>query len=307
MARVFFLVAFLISSSLYARVPHVIIDADTDNELDDVLAISGALMSGKLEIIGLTSAQWEGGNMKQGGNQKACKTEKSAYTSWLVNKIILELLHREKIPCLKGSESTVVYSSGGKNNEPRKSQASDFIIRKAHEIQSNEKITLICLGSLTNIASAVMSDPDIAKKISLYWVGTSYDFKRDIWGRVEFNAVNDLDALDVILDTKDLELHIMPNNVSGTLEFNNKDSLSRLAGEKDIGAFIKERWESIIEGHDWSSWTMWDLALIYAIIYPEWGQSKVVHTPPENTQRKVNIYTHIDYQCMTQEFWKNHN
>jgi len=284
-------------------IPHVIIDADTDNELDDVLAISAAIQSGAVQITGITASQWEGGNMKPGGNMKACKIEKTAYTSWLVNKIILLLLNMEDTPCLKGAEFPVVYGRGEKENVLQKNLASDFLIKKAGELPDGEKITLICLGSLTNIASAILSNQDIAKKISLYWVGTSYDFKNNTWGRVEFNAANDQDALDVVLDATDLELHIMPNNVSGKLRFDNQKSLARLEGKKGISAFIKERWESIIEGHNWTSWTMWDLALVYAVIYPQWAEEKVVHTPPENIQREVNIYSNINSKLMSEKFW----
>ena len=42
----------------HVQVRNVIIDADTDNELDDLLAIAAALKSPKLEVIGMTAAQW---------------------------------------------------------------------------------------------------------------------------------------------------------------------------------------------------------------------------------------------------------
>ena len=46
----------------HVQVRNVIIDADTDNELDDLLAIAAALKSPKLEVIGMTAAQWDGRN-----------------------------------------------------------------------------------------------------------------------------------------------------------------------------------------------------------------------------------------------------
>lgn len=35
----------------------ILIDADTANEVDDIVAITRALMSDKVEIVGLTAAQ----------------------------------------------------------------------------------------------------------------------------------------------------------------------------------------------------------------------------------------------------------
>ena len=46
----------------HVQVRNVIIDADTDNELDDLLAIAAALKSPKLEVIGMTAVQWDGRN-----------------------------------------------------------------------------------------------------------------------------------------------------------------------------------------------------------------------------------------------------
>jgi len=39
------------------------------------------------------------------------------------------------------------------------------------------------------------------------------------WNKNSFNALNDLNGLDIILKTTDLELFIIPDKVSGTLVF----------------------------------------------------------------------------------------
>ncbi len=57
-------------------------------------------------------------------------------------------------------------------------------------------MTIISTGALTNVASAVMVKPEIAKKIALYWLGQTYDFEKDVWiGEHEFNVANDLRPL----------------------------------------------------------------------------------------------------------------
>ncbi len=299
------LISLLLSTVLNAQIRNVIIDADTDNELDDVLAITAAFKSGKLPIIGLTAAQWDGRNQTEGVEHQPCLNGNSSYTSWLLNVIILQKLDQDEIPALKGSEIKVFYEKGGENNKPRKSEASDYIIKKALETPQSEKLTIISLGALTNIASAILLKPEIAKKISFYWLGQTYDFDKNLWtGEREFNIANDLDAFDVLCDATDLEFHIMPNNVSGLLRFHNKNSIARLEGEKGIGAFIRERWRDpqyscTQDGY----WTMWDVALIYAVINPDWAPEKMVDTPPGTIKRKVSLYTGIDKKKMEEEFW----
>jgi len=294
-----------LSIILNAQVSNVIIDADTDNELDDLLAIAAALKSDKLEVIGLTAAQWAGRYQKKGeDNNSSGVRYNSAYTSWLLNVIILQMMDREEIPALKGSEKRVFYERGGQNNVPRENEASEFIIKKALELPENEKLTIISTGAITNVASAVMLCPEIAKKISLYWLGQTYDFDKNLWtGEGEFNIANDLDAFDVLCDAKDLEFHIIPNNVSGLLRFHNKSSIDRLEGKEGIGAFIRERWRNSYDGKSDSYWTMWDVALIYAVTNPEWASEKMVDTPPGTVNRKVSVYTDIDAKKMEEEFW----
>lgn len=304
--RLLLLIVLSLSTVLNAQIRNVIIDADTDNELDDLLAIVAAFKSDKLEVIGLTASQWIGRYQTEGEeNHSPSWKYNSAYTSWLLNVIILQMLDREEIPALRGNERKIFYKKGGINNKPRESEASDFIIKKALELPVNEKLTIISLGSLTNVASAVMLQPEIAKKISLHWVGQTYDFDKNLWtGEREFNVANDLDAFDVLCDATDLEFHIMPNNVSGLLKFHNKSSIAKLEGEKGIGAFIRERWrEPHYSGTQDGYWTMWDVALIYAITHPEWTCKKLVDPPKGTLKRKISLYAGIEEKKMEEKFW----
>jgi len=102
------LIALSLSTVMSAQIRNVIIDADTDNELDDLLAITAAFKSEKLEIIGLTAAQWDGRNQTEEEKHQPCLNNNSAYTSWLLNVIILQLLDRDEIPALKGSEKKYI-------------------------------------------------------------------------------------------------------------------------------------------------------------------------------------------------------
>ena len=113
--------------------------------------------------------------------------DNSAYTSRLMNAVLVQLLDRTDLPLPVGSERKIVYKKGSPENNPRRSEATDFIIRKASDLPPGEKLTIISTGALTNVASAVMVKPEIAKKIALYWLGQTYDFEKDLWiGEHEF-------------------------------------------------------------------------------------------------------------------------
>ena len=55
--------------------------------------------------------------------------------------------------------------------EPRNSPAAQQIIATVKMLGANEKLDVICLGALTNIASAIALDSSIIKKINCYLLG----------------------------------------------------------------------------------------------------------------------------------------
>jgi purine nucleosidase len=48
---------------------------------------------------------------------------------------------------------------------------------------------------------------------------------------------------------------------------------------------------------------IWDLSLVEAVIHPEMATEVEVPTPPENTPRKVWVYTGIDVAAMKADFF----
>jgi hypothetical protein len=70
-----------------------------------------------------------------------------------------------------------------------------------------------------------------------------------------------------------------------------------------------ERWNSYnrwwtAEDPDKTSWIMWDVAIIEAMIHPEWASIKEFPAIPMHADKKIEAYTAIDVQAMRQDFWK---
>jgi len=98
----------------------------------------------------------------------------------------------------------------------------------------DEKLVVIVTGSATNVASSIISEPKIIDKIAVYFIGTTYDFKRKAFNKNEFNVRSDLNAVETLLNTENLELHIMPANICTKLLVTRMDIDSRLKSEHDI-------------------------------------------------------------------------
>ncbi|MDE5934435.1 MAG: nucleoside hydrolase, partial [Muribaculaceae bacterium] len=143
------------------KVKNVIIDADTDNEVDDLIAIMAALKADEddeLDIIGMTAVQWDGRNDTLPEGVPSGWNSRSAYSSWLMNIIMAQMLDRPDLPLLKGSDKKIVYKKGYDANQGRPCEAADFIIAKAKELPEGEKLIIISTGALTNVAAALMQD-----------------------------------------------------------------------------------------------------------------------------------------------------
>lgn len=295
MKKIYLLFVFLLLiASASGQKAKVIFDADTGNEIDDMPAIVLALKSGKVDALAVTAAQWN--------RVEACGRE-TMHESWVLNNRILQLLEMKHLPSLKGSELAVGQGQHwGNKTGTAFNEASDFIIKKAMEMPKSEKLIVIVTGSATNVASAIISEPKIIDKIAVYFIGTTYDFKRKAFNKNEFNVRSDLNAVETLFNTERLELHVMPANICTNLKVSQNDIDTRLKSKEGIDGMLKELWNKV--NKDGIDWTMWDFAIVQAVLNPQWTKQVLRNTPPENTPRKIYVYSEIDTEAMMDDFWK---
>ncbi len=288
-AGVVYVVVILMEKS---KVPvfSAIIDVDTGKDISDILAISRALVDPKLEVIGLTSVQW---------NQSPEATGKTVYYSQNLNDTLLRLFNKVDIPHPTGAEKMLVYPAGP---AVRPSEASEFIVEKANETPGGKKLNIIMLGSMTNLATAILTDSTIIPKLRIYCLAMHYDPSKRVWNKNEFNARNDLDALDLVLNSDKLEMHIMPVSLSGGLVFGEDEAVNQLKNRGEPWSFIAYQWlrkfpeRKEVNGSD--------IALIEAILNPGYAKEEPGDTPPENKSRQVSVYTSVNIEFMKIDFWR---
>lgn len=288
---IFPVITFFVTFPLAANEkPKLILDADTANEIDDFYAIIRTLRQDKFEVLGLTSTQWIHYLGKRDSVQASQK----------LNEELMDLLDRKDLPLPMGSNEPMGKPWGG--DQAKDSPAAQFIIESALTMPEGEKLNVLCIGAQTNLASAIKLKPEIAPRIRAYVLGFKYDQKTSVWNKSEFNIRRDLNAADFILNQKDLELHIMSASVSISLKFDRDDTFARQAKMGQLGQYLTQRWKSRTPTA--TKWTMWDLAVIQAMIDPSMATEKEVLTPPENVQRKVWMYQTIDADRMRAAYWK---
>ncbi|MDZ7721274.1 MAG: nucleoside hydrolase [candidate division KSB1 bacterium] len=282
-----------------------IIDADTGNEMDDLYAVAHAVVHDSFKVIGLTSAHFNNPQLVTDEMWHIYPTRdiNTLEISQELNEKLLSILNRNSIPHPRGCGKMVGYAWGYyPGAQIPNSDAVRFIIEQAKQHSPEHKLNILCLGAVTNVAAAVLRDSSIVPSIRLYALTMKYDVERHVWNKNSFNANNDRNGLDVVLNTRGLELVIMPGNVSRELVFERERTLKKL-GLIDVSVteIFKRRWDEVSAGE---SWIMWDLALIEAVLHPELAVLETRTTPPENTPRPVSVYLDIDETKMKQSFWR---
>lgn len=264
------------------------LDADTANEIDDLYALTRALTAPGVTIVGLSSTQWKHSPVAEGDTLEA---------SQHLNEALLGLLGKGGVPAHRGS-MVPVYWWG--RDRIAYSGASYQLMLEARKTPPGEKLTVVALGALTNVASAIMTDPAIAARLRLYWLGA--EIRDGVWDKSEFNCLNDIHALNEVLNAKDLEMSVMPTTVARQLTFDYEDTAARLKDLGRAGRFLLDRWDRHSPGA--SRWIMWDLAAVEWLLNPSLVESTMIQTPPENTHRQVRAATAIDVDGMRAAFWK---
>ncbi|MDZ7720127.1 MAG: nucleoside hydrolase [Balneolaceae bacterium] len=286
-------------------VQEFILDADTGNELDDLYAIVRTIIDHEVTVTALTSAHFNNPQLVTDSLWHIYETENinTVQISQEINENLLETLNRTDIPHPTGADRMVGYAWGYyEGAQIPESPATDFIIERAREHSSSDKLNIVTVGAVTNVAAALLQEPPIAENIRLFSLNMRYDEDYEAWNKNSFNARNDINGLDLILENEKLELYIIPGNVSRTLTFQREETLERLSEwDHPTVDILEQRWDEVSAG---DSWIMWDLALVEAIIHPEWATFETVSAPPENGSREIFMISDIDEDQMRDEFWR---
>ncbi len=159
----------------------ILIDADPAisiprSDIDDGLAIFMALNSPELSVEGITTVY---------GNSSLEKVT-------LVARDILKVAERQEIPVFKGAYN--------KKWLGIKTKATEFLIN--HILENPNEITLVALGPLTNVGSAIKQKPEIIDDLKQLLIMGGLVFPEKLRIRfglkTEFNIANDGFAANIV-------------------------------------------------------------------------------------------------------------
>jgi len=293
----------------------IIFDTDANNELDDQHALAYLLFNqDHFQIEGVTvNATRSGGNM----DKQYEEAER-----------IMKLCQADSIPLLKGADSsfTAILPTIDSTDFDGK-LAVDFMIKSAHRSRL-DKLVLIAVGKLTNVALAVAKDSTIVSKIRLVWLGSNYPEPG------EYNQDNDTAAMNYLLNTRiDFEMvTVRYGKPSGTdaVKITQEEVNKKMPG---LGPKIKI---PVIGRHggsfgcfgDYSvdlfkhidyhgtppSRALFDMAAVAIVKNPAWAQRQEISSPlyinnqwverPSNP-RKIKIWENFNTPAILSDFFNS--
>ncbi|MCI8887136.1 MAG: nucleoside hydrolase [Hungatella sp.] len=269
----------------------VVLDTDTYNEIDDQYALAYLLKSeDKLNVKGIYAAPFH--NSKSNG--PADGMEKS----YKEIKHILKLMGREELGAVtrRGSteylpdEFTWVVSDAAKD-----------LAERAMEYTSEHPLYVIAIGAITNVASAILMNPQIEDRIVLIWLG---GHALDWPDNREFNLYQDVAGARVVFGRPIAMVHLPCKGVVSAFTVSGPELEAYLRGKNPLCDYLTDVTEA--EAAAWGArigWTrpIWDVTAVAWLLCGEFMKDRIEHAPmPEyddrySCLRDSHLYRYVYY------------
>jgi purine nucleosidase len=176
------LFVFLIfSEQSFCQKQKVWLDADTGNEMDDLYAIVRLVKEPSVELVGLSSVHFNNPDLLvfDKWNAYDSKGLNTVAESQRLNEQILKALGKMEISHPLGADRQIGRAWG--QEDARNSEAAQVIIQAVKSLSENEKLDILTIGAMTNIASALILAPEIKSRIRCFSLGAQYNPKTKVW------------------------------------------------------------------------------------------------------------------------------
>lgn len=243
----------------------MVLDTDTYNEIDDQFALVYALLSKEsFNLEAVYAAPFS--------NKRADTPSRGMELSY---EEILRILDKMDIEskgfAFKGSST---YVSEDLNAEP--SAATKDLIQRAMQHTPEDPLYVMPIGAITNIANAILIEPEITKNIVVIWLGGN---AHDWPDTREFNMYQDKLAANIVLDSGVPFVQYPCVGVVTSFYTTVPEMEANLKGHNEISEYLLEIFKDYEENHFGWSKVLWDMTAITYLINRDWTPSHLVHAP----------------------------
>jgi len=254
----------------------VVLDTDAYNEIDDQFAIAYMLKSPeKLNVKALYAAPFK--------NEKSSNPEEGMEKSYDEIKMLLSLMNREDLSSIvyRGSEMYLPSET-----DPVRSPAAEHLAALAMSYTSEAPLYVVAIGAVTNVASALLLNPEIRDRIVLVWLGGNAHH----WSwNVEFNLTQDIAAARIVFGCGVALVQLPCAGVVSSFTVSGPELKTFFAGKNALCDYLSENTinEATAYAGD-SAWTrvIWDVTAIAWLLDGDFLQDQIVSAPiPEYSHR----------------------
>jgi purine nucleosidase len=215
----------------------VITDNDYKGDPDGLFQLAHLLLSPSVEVRAVIGSHlkpgepWDPSN-KQGENAAAKARE-----------LMQAMGLKTSVPVLAGSNTPLLNDS-----TPVKSAGVDFIIREAMRTDTTLPLYVLCGGSLTEIASALLTEPKIAGRLTVIWIGgpehTGLALPPPGNPSPEYNVNLDIASVRAVFNRTNVPLWQIPRNVYRQAMISYSQLLTRVKIYPKGGTYLASALES---------------------------------------------------------------
>jgi len=217
----------------------VIVDNDFGGDPDGLFQLAHILLSPSVDVRAIIGSHL---NAADGFDRSKTQAENAAKKA---RELIQVMGIKNSIPVIAGSNTAMQNDS-----TPAKSEAVNFIIKEALRTDTQLPLYVLCGAGLTEIASAVLTNPQIAKKITLIWIGgpeyTDLAFPPPNYTVIEYNLNIDIAAVRAIFNRSDIAIWQVPRNAYRQAIISYTQLLLKVRSQGKTGKYLCEQIERVM-------------------------------------------------------------
>lgn len=253
----------------------MVLDTDTYNEIDDQFALVYALLSPeKVQVEAVYAAPYFNNRSKSAGDGM----EKS------YQEIVRLLAFLGKSPdkfAFRGSDRYLEDVT-----KPVRSEAALDLVSRAMAAGPDDPLYVVTVGCITNIASAILIEPEIIKNIVIVWLGgNGLDWPH----QKEFNLMQDVKAARVVFNSG-APLVVMPcQPVISHFHTTIPELEHYLKGKNELSDYLLKSTVEYSGGKEYWSKVIWDVTAVGWLVNPSWLPTNLVHSPVMTDQVTYSV------------------
>ena len=271
----------------------VILNTDAKNEVDDQFAIVQTVLTQSFDLRGIIAAHFGTG-----------KSDTSMQDSYDEIMHLLKLMHMEDEVVVKKGAAAALESE----QEPQISEGSRLILEEA---EKDGTLYIAFLGPLTDMASAIIQNPEIVNKdIKVIWIGGG-NYPN---GGSEYNLKNDITAANVVFKSG-IEVWQIPRNVYRMMPVTFAELYSRVYPHGELGRYLTENvitFNNVGNKRPTEYRVLGDSPAIGVMLYEDCGVWNMVKKPIFNADTTYNydkdygtirVYENMNDRFIMEDFY----